>query len=52
MRSPPFLRIALVVVGVAALLGVLRFALSQSRRSDAPDTAMREQLTVGFLPVT
>jgi NitT/TauT family transport system substrate-binding protein len=52
MRNSPFVRIGIAAVGVAVLLGILRFALLRNAQPEVAAPAEREQLTVGFLPVT
>lgn len=48
MRYSPFVRIALALVALIALVGVVRFKPWRLLRSASP----RQHLLVGFLPVT
>jgi hypothetical protein len=51
MFRSPYVRIGLAVVAVIAALGVLRLKPWQALRGGDP-SGERQQLTVGFLPVT
>ena len=52
MRYKTFLRIGLAVVAVIGLLGVVRFKPWQGLGTGAPASGPRQDLAVGFLPVT
>ncbi len=52
MKYRPFVAVALAIVAIAALLGLIRFKPWQLLRSAPPEQANRQELTVGFLPVT
>jgi hypothetical protein len=51
LRSKPFL-IALAVLATIALLAVLRFKPWQRGHNQGVEGSARQQLAVGFLPVT
>jgi hypothetical protein len=52
MRFTPMVRAVLVVVAAVTLLGVIRYKPWQALRSGPPESAARQSLAVGFLPVT